>query len=307
MVFELSIIGSSSATPVYDRFPTAQVLNHDGDLYLIDCGEGTQVQLIRLKVKFHKIDHIFISHLHGDHYLGLVGLIFSLNLNGRTKPLYIFGPPGLMDIIEVHQRISAEKLRFEIIFHQNEHDGYHKIFETNLIEVYTFPLNHRIPTTGFLFKEKPKKRKLNSTEINRYQVPISYFEYLQKGADWHMSDGFLVENSKLTIAPPPPRSYAFVSDTRYLPELTDFLTGTDLIYHEATFMQDMFERAVQTLHSTSEEAATFAKMTSAKQLILGHFSARYIDLNPLLKEAQAIFPNTELAKEGCVFQVGKPE
>jgi ribonuclease Z len=175
------------------------------------------------------------------------------------------------------------------------------------LEIYTFPLNHRIPTTGFLFKEKPKKRKLNSTEINRYQVPISYFEYLQKGADWQMPDGFLVENSKLTIAPPPPRSYAFVSDTRYLPELADFLKGTDLIYHEATFMQDMLERATQTLHSTSEEAATFAQKAGAHHLILGHFSARYLDLNPLLLEAKAIFPNSELAKEGTTFSIGRPE
>lgn len=303
MVFEVSILGSSSATPIYQRHPTAQVLNIHERLFLVDCGEGTLIQLNRYKIKFHRINHIFISHLHGDHYFGLLGLLSTMHLQGRTIPIHLYCQANLKEIIDIQLKYSETILRFPIVYHMLDPKNSAVIFDDEDVEVSTIILNHRIPCTGFLFKEKPRLRKLLKEKLLRFSIPISFYPDLKNGKDFQDENGRVISNSDLTTDPRSPRSYAFCSDTCYDERILPLISEVDLLYHEATFLSDKEERAKETFHSTAAQAATIAKKANAKRLIIGHFSARYKNLYPLLDEAKEVFLDTTLAMEGDVFSI----
>jgi ribonuclease Z len=303
MKFEVTILGSSSATPIYTRHPTAQVLNVRERFFLIDCGEGTQMQMMRYKIKMQRISHIFISHLHGDHYLGLMGMLSTMHLQGRTTELHLYGQQDLMDILEMQLRLSNTILRFNLIFHAVRHYVSSLIFEDEDILVRSIVLNHRVPCTGFLFKEKQKPRKLIINKMQQYNIPFVYFNKIKSGDDYEDDFGNIIKNEELTIPSPPPRSYAFCSDTIYDESIINDVKGVDILYHEATFLHEMADRAQATYHTTSLQAAEIAKKAEVKKLIIGHFSARYKNLGLLLDEARTVFKNTELALEGLRFGI----
>ena len=304
MGFELTILGSSSATPIFNRHPTSQLLNIRDRYFLIDCGEGTLLQLLRYRIRYHRISHIFISHLHGDHYLGLVGLLSTFHLQGRTSELHLYGQQELMDIVEIQLRVSNTILRYNLIFHPVRHYTPEVILEDDEIQVRSLVLNHRVPCTGFLFVEKSRPRKLIIQKVQQKNIPISYYNKLKSGADYIDESGNVIPNYELIETPPKARSYAYCSDTMYDPMLKDELKGVDLLYHEATFLHELLERATQTYHCTALQAAQLAKDAEVSRLLIGHFSARYKELDPLLIEAQSIFKETELALEGRKFKVG---
>lgn len=301
MSFEVTILGSSSATPIFTRHPTAQVLHMRDHLFLIDCGEGTQQQLMRYKIKMHRISHIFISHLHGDHYLGLMGLLATMHLQGRTTELHLFGQQDLMDIIELQLRLSNTVLRYNLIFHPVRHYVSSIILENEDIQVKSIVLNHRIPCTGFLFREKPRPRKILIEKMEEYNIPVSYFGNIKNGKDYTDNKGTTIRNEQLTIPSAPPCSYAFCSDTIYDEHLANEVKEADILYHESTFMHNLLDRAQLTFHTTSLQAAQLAKAAQVKKLLIGHFSARYKNLAPMLAEARSVFPETELALEGLKF------
>ncbi len=303
MIFEVSILGSSSATPIYQRHPTAQVIKVHERIFLVDCGEGTLIQLNRFKIRFHKINHIFISHLHGDHYLGLLGLISTMHLQGRTNELHIYGQKELKEIVEIQLTYSETVLRYPIHYHFLDADNDELIYSDDDLEVHTISLKHRIPCTGFLFREKPRLRKLLKNMLAEHNVPVAAYDRLKNGEDFLSESGELIPNSELTTDPRLPRSYAFCSDTIYDERLVSVVKGVDLLYHEATFMNDKQARATETFHSTAEEAGKIAAKAEVKRLIIGHFSARYKNLYPLLEEARAIYPNVTLALEGDRFMI----
>jgi ribonuclease Z len=303
MTFEILILGSSSATPIYSRHPTAQVLNIHERLFLVDCGEGTLIQMNRFHVKFHRINHIFISHLHGDHYLGIVGLLSTMHLQGRTTELHLHAPPELQEIIEIQLKYSQTTLRYTIQYHHLDSKVPKKIYEDDQLEVQTIILNHRIPCTGFLFREKTKLRKLRKEKLKEYNIPLEAYNELKKGKDFTNEKGETILNSELTSEPSLPRSYAYCSDTIYDESIIPHIKHVDLLYHEATFLNDKLERAAETFHTTALQAGMMAKKSEAKRLIIGHFSARYKNLYPLVEEAREAFPNSTLAVEGDVFSV----
>ena len=303
MIFEVSILGSSSATPIYQRHPTAQVLNIHERLFLVDCGEGTLIQLNRYKIKFHRINHIFISHLHGDHYLGVLGLLSTMHLQGRTIPINLFCPPQLKEIIEIQLKYSETILRFPINYYLIDSKNREVLFSDDDIEVSTIILNHRIPCTGFLFKEKPRFRKLIKDQLQKHSIPVTAYQDLKNGLDYVDQNGRVIANSIVTSDPRKPRSYAFCSDTCYDENILPTINMVDLLYHEATFLSDKEERAKETYHSTAAQAATIAKKANVSRLIIGHFSARYKNLYPLLDEAKEVFAETTLAMEGDVFSI----
>ncbi|HEY8929422.1 MAG TPA: ribonuclease Z [Mucilaginibacter sp.] len=305
MKFEVTILGSSSATPIFNRNPTSQALNINERLYLIDCGEGTQQQMLRFDVKASRIDHIFISHIHGDHYLGIVGLISSMHLNGRTRPLYIYCPEPLKAIIDIQLEFSETTLQYPIEYKFTDPDKVEVLLENQDITIQTIPLNHRIACTGFLFKEKKRQRKLIKEKIADLEIPVPYFSALKKGADYTAPDGTVYKNSDLTIDSAEPKTYAYCSDTMYDEKYLNQISNATLLYHEATFLHNMLDRALETHHTTALQAAEVAKTTNAQKLIIGHFSARYKALNELLDEARSVFPNTELAIEGKTFLIGE--
>ena len=303
MKFEVLILGNSSATPIYERHPTAQIVNFNEQIFLIDCGEGTQMQLHRYGVKSNRISHIFISHLHGDHYLGLVGLLSSMNLHGRFSDLHLYGPEPLMDIINLQLHHSDTQLKYNLIFHPTTPDKEQQIFQNNTISVSSFPLRHRVPTTGFRFDEAPRAATLIREKIAHLNIPTVFFSLLKQGMDCTDMDGTVYKAAELTNPPAASRSYAYCSDTRAFESYISSIHGVDLLYHESTFMHDMLPRAQETFHSTSLEAAQVAKQVGAKKLLLGHYSARYRDLTPLLEEAKLEFDNTELSLEGKWYNV----
>jgi ribonuclease Z len=301
MKFEVTILGSSSATPIYNRNPSSQVLNINERLYLIDCGEGTQQQMLHFGVKASRIDNIFISHLHGDHYLGLLGLLSSMHLNGRTKPLNLFAPAPLKEIIDIQLKYSETILQYPINYVDTVPDKPNVILDSADITVETIPLSHRIPCTGFLFRQKKRNRKLLKEKIEEFNIPIEYYTALKKGVDYTAPDGTVHKNDTLTSAPEEPKNYAYCSDTIYSETYFEQISNVDLLYHESTFLNDMLERAQSTYHTTALQAGQVALKTHAKKLLLGHFSARYKTLTELLDEAKTVFPNTELAVEGKTF------
>ena len=303
-IFELTIIGSNSAISAFDRYPTAQILQIHQHLILIDCGEGTQFRLDTFHIKKNSVEFIFISHLHGDHYFGLIGLLTSFNLSGRTAALHLFGPSPLIDIIQLQLRHNGANLRYPLEFHATEMDGTHVIFDHSLFEVISFPLQHRIPTTGFLFIEKPSMRNIIKEKIEEYGLRVDQIIALKNGDSGIEIEGKEVSAETFLYPPAPPRSYAYCSDTSYDERLVEILKDVTVLYHEATFEKDNAALALKTMHSTSEEAALMAQKSGAKQLLIGHFSSRYKHLTTLLAEARAIFDNTHLATEGETFKIG---
>ena len=266
--------------------------------FLIDCGEGTQVQLRKAKAKFSKINHIFISHLHGDHVFGLPGLISSFRLLGRETPLHVYGPKGIKEMMETIFRITETHQGFEVVFHELSSKKSEKVFEDNRVEVFTIPLYHRIYCNGYLFKEKPKERHLNMQEISKYpEIEICDYHNLKRGKDIQLSDGYILKNENLTKPAEPSVSYAFCSDTRYLESIIPIIKNVDVLYHEATFLHDLKKMADYTGHTTALEAAKIARKANVKKLILGHFSNRYNDLSVFLNEACEIFPETYLPEQ----------
>ncbi|MGV8880313.1 MAG: ribonuclease Z [Sphingobacteriaceae bacterium] len=303
MRFDVTILGSSSATPIYNRNPTAQALNCNEHLYLIDCAEGTQQQMLRFEVKSSKIDCIFISHLHGDHYLGLVGLLSSMHLNGRKKSLRLFGPPELIEIINLQLRCSQTSFQYELLFRPTQVENAEVIFENQDLIVETIILQHRIACTGFLFRQKQRQRKIVKEIAAQLDIPLAYFKHIKEGADYFDSAGNRFLNSEITTPASPAKTYAYCSDTLANGTYFSQIKNADLLYHEATFAHDMLDRALETHHTTAKQAAEIALQVGAKKLLIGHFSARYKTLEPLLEEARAVFPNTDLAIEGRTFTI----
>jgi ribonuclease Z len=298
MSFTLTILGSSSALPTSVRNLTAHVLNVDERFFLIDCGEGTQLQLRKYKAKFGKLNHIFISHLHGDHVFGLPGLISTLNLLGRETDLHIFSPPNLEKILNPLLNTFIAKNTFRIIYHPLDTKNYQLIFEDNKITVHSIPLVHRIETCGFVFREKPHLRNIKKEYIDYYKIPLREILNIKKGEDFITEDGLLIPNNILTTEPPSLKSYAFCSDTAYSENILPYIANIELLYHEATYSDEDIARAHDTKHSTASEAAQIALKANVKKLIIGHFSARYKDVTPLLEQAQKIFPNSLAAEDG---------
>jgi ribonuclease Z len=301
--FNLTILGSSSATPTSDRNPTAQLLNHGEKLFLIDCGEGTQVTLRKMHIHFQRIRHIFISHLHGDHFYGLIGLISSMHLLGRTQPLHVYGPPMLKEIIDLQLHASLTTLLYPMVFHPTRSDIKEEIFEDDNLIISSFPMLHRIPTTGFLFQEKPYERRIRKDMIELLKIPVHLIPKLKAGEDYISADGTLHPNESITVESPLPRSFAFCSDTAYFEDIIPVIKGATLLYHETTFMNNRETNAADKFHSTTGQAATIALKAEVKKLLIGHFSARYDDLQPLLEEARTVFSDTELAIDGSFFEL----
>ena len=289
----LTILGYNSAIPTVKSAPTAQFLEMSERNFLIDCGEGTQVQLRRAKAKFSKINHIFISHLHGDHCFGLPGLVSSFQLLGRETPLHIYGPKGIKELMEVILKLTETNKGFDLIFHELESKKSELIFEDNRVEVHTIPLKHRVYCNGYLFKEKLKSRHLNMQEIKKYpEIEICDYQNIKNGKDFILKDGYILKNEILTLPPEASVSYAFCSDTQYSESIVPIIQGVDLLYHEATFLDEMKDLAKYTGHSTALEAAKIAQKAKVKKLILGHFSNRYSDYTEFEREARTIFENT---------------
>ncbi len=303
MKFEVTILGSSSATPIFHRNPTSQILNINEKNLMIDCGEGTQQQMLRFGIKYHKIDHIFISHLHGDHFFGLIGLISSMHLNGRIKPLYLFAPMELKEILDLQFKHSGTIIKFPLEFFATQANTAETILETNDFSVETIILNHRIPCTGFKFKQKLKLRKIVKEKVNLLEVPADFYPLLKRGIDFVDKDGSVHKAEDLTSDPDIPRSYAYCSDTVADGSYFNQLKDVDTLYHESTFMNDMVDRAKETFHTTSLEAAQIAKEMNVTKLLIGHFSARYRDLTPLLLEARSVFEETYIANEGETYMI----
>lgn len=301
--FELLILGSSSAAPTSQRNPSAQLLNVAERFFLIDCGEATQIQLRKYKAKFQKIDHIFISHLHGDHFFGLPGLLSSMHLLGRKQSLTIYGPPELKEIIDKLNAASDTRMNYEVKWHFTKNKGMELLFEDEKVEVYSFPLKHRIFCTGFLFKEKPFPRKIDKFKLQKNKVSVADIHKLRKGDDIINEEGKKIKNKDLTIDPEDPRSYAYCSDTIYDENLVKFIKEVDLLYHESTFLNDQKKRASETFHTTAEQAGKIAKLAKVKQLLLGHYSARYGDIDDFGREAAPFFENVLLASDGKKIKI----
>lgn len=303
MPFDVTIIGTSSAAPTADRHPSAQFVNFRGRSFMLDCGEGTQMQCMRLGLKFFRLERIFISHLHPDHYLGLLGVLTTMSLQGRTQDLHIYCPAGLAEIIDIQIHHSDGHLNYNIHYHTLRPDGLQTIFDDNYINIKSVPLKHRLPCWGFIIKEKSPFRKIKKDLLNDLNaLPVQAFSALRLGKDYTAPDGRIYSYEAYTEAPDL-RSYAYITDTVYLKNVARQLKGVKAIYHEATFLHELKNKADNTFHSTAQEAAMFAKEANAEKLIIGHFSARYKDLTPLLEEAKEIFPETYLGEEGKVYSI----
>ena len=300
---KLTILGCHSATPRENAHTTSQLLEVQGDLFLIDCGEGTQMQLRKSGFKFARIKHVFISHLHGDHFYGLIGLISTFRLLGRTAPLHIYGPKGIKEIIVLQLKLAKSWTDYDLYFHELDGQESELIFENEKLTVHTLPLDHRVYTNGFLFQEKPGLRQLNRKVADSYQIPSCDFENIKAGNDYILEDGTVVSNWELTQDPKPTKSYAFCSDTAYKEALVPLIQGVDLLYHEATFLEKHQDLAATTKHSTVIQAATIAQKAQVKQLIVGHYSSRYKDHQMFLEEAYPIFEATHLAADLKSFEI----
>jgi len=300
--FELTVLGSNSAIPTANRHPSAHLLNVNERFYLIDCGEGTQIQLRKYGFKFQRIGHIFISHLHGDHFFGLIGLLTTMNLLGREKPLTIHAHKELQELITYQLKVSKSWIDFKIHYNHLPTDS-QIILDDAQITVQTVPLSHRIPCCGFVFREKPHDRKLLKPVIKNYNIPIVLLKGIKQGDDYIAQSGKLIANKELTESPPKSRSFAYITDTKYKEEIIPLIKEVDLLYHESTFTEEHKERAKHTFHCTAREAGTIAQMANVSKLLLGHYSVRYKTLDPLLLEAKSIFETSELSIEGQTYSV----
>lgn len=297
----VTILGNNSAVPAFDRHPTSQVVTLNGQNFLVDCGEGTQIQMINYKIRRNKISHIFISHLHGDHYFGLVGLINSFSLLSHQQELHVFGPAPLQEIIEIQLRVADTKLCHPLYFHTIS--GEATLVDNEKIEIKCFPTEHRIECYGFVFREKKKPRRLIIENIKKQAIPVQFYESLQNGEDFIAPGGEVIKNDRLTEKSSPGKTYAFCADTRYTESILDHIRGADMIYHEATYLDNLRDRAQERFHSTSKQAALIARKAGVKKLLIGHFSSKYDTLEEFEREAREIFPNTELAVEGMCYKV----
>jgi ribonuclease Z len=301
-MMQLTILGCHSATPRANAHPTAQILDINGELMLIDCGEGTQVQLRKQKVKFSRLSHIFISHLHGDHYFGLIGLLSTFSLLSRTAELHIHAPKGLEEILKLQFKASHSYMSYPLIFHTLASSKSEMILDNEKLTVETIPLDHRIYTNGFLFKAKVGDRKLLIDKVLDLNIDKAYYKSIVKGKDVETKDGELINNKDITEDPKPPLSYAFCSDTAFKPNIVPQITGVSLLYHESTFLEEQEHLCNKTKHSTAKQAGIIAQKAQVHKLILGHFSARYKDLSLFEKEAKVVFDNAENAETGKIFR-----
>ncbi len=301
--FNITILGNGSAVPTSFQHPTSQLVSYDNKHFMVDCGEGTQMQMITFKTGHKNINHIFISHLHGDHYFGLIGLVNTFHLFGRTIPLHIYAPSEIKDIVEIQLAASKTTLRYPLVYHALEDTLDKPLYEDNKLQVYHFPLNHRIPAYGFLFKEKSGELKLKKSFVAEFNPSIEQMHAVKQGIDFETETGERIANRSITIPPPSPRSYAFCSDTAYFEDVIPFIEKVDLLYHEATFDNSQEELAKDKYHSTAAQAALIAKKSGAHKLLLGHYSARFSDKAHLLTEARAVFSNTVLSVEGECYEV----
>jgi ribonuclease Z len=300
-LFAVTILGNNSAIPAHNRHPTAQVLQTSDNMMLIDCGEGTQMQMSTYKIKRNKINHIFISHLHGDHYFGLIGLLNSLGLNNRTNDLHIYAPYKLQSIIRLQVEVSGVDFSFRLCFYNLEKEEI--IFEDKKLSVACFKVNHRIECWGFLFREKKNLRKIDIEKAHEYNVPTTFFENLHRGEDYLNATNELIRNETLTVAGDPPKSYAYCADTAFYEPIAEKIKGVDLVYHESTYLDEHSKKAQERFHSTSKQAALIAKKAGVKKLLLGHFSSQYETLDEFKNEACAVFENTEISEEGACYIV----
>ena len=299
---KLTILGCYAATPRTLTNPTSHVLEIKNRLFLIDCGEGTQVQLRKNKVKFSKINHVFISHLHGDHFFGLIGLISTFALLGRTNDLHIYGPKGIKEIIDLQLKLSNSWTNYQLVFHELESRESEVVFEDQKVIVKTIPLKHRVYTNGFLFQEKTGERKLDLNAVQNFEIDTCYYQNIKNGKDITLDDGRVIENAKLTFDPDPALSYAFCSDTRYNEAIIPIIENVSVLYHEATFLDTEEDKAFKTMHSTAKEAARIALKANAQQLILGHYSTRYESIDLFREEAETVFKEVLLADDGKSFE-----
>ncbi|MBX2925891.1 MAG: ribonuclease Z [Chitinophagaceae bacterium] len=300
-MFAVTILGNNSALPMHDRHPTSQVMYCHDQLFLVDCGEGTQIQMNRYKIRRNRIRHIFISHLHGDHYFGLPGLLTSYGLNGRTEDLWLYAPAPLQSILELQFSAADIILPYILHFVPLQEEGI--LLDEKRITVSCFQVSHRIPCWGFLFKEKEKPLKLNAQKLQEYAIPSSFYQRLKAGEDYTAKDGSIVKNEWVTHPPDPPLSYAYCADTVYDETIAEKIKGAGLVYHEATYLADHEEKARSRAHSTTRQAASIALKAQAGRLLIGHFSSRYEILDGFLTEAKEIFENTDLALEGATYLV----
>ena len=299
-MFGVTILGNNSALPAYNRHPTAQVITLSDHLFLMDCGEGTQMQMNLYKIRRSRINHIFISHLHGDHYFGLPGLITSYGLLGRKADLHLYAPAALQNILDLQLSVSATMLPYQLYFHPLENNE--QLVDEEKFSVESFKVFHRIDCWGFLFREKKKPRKINPEATTLHNIPVEYFERLKEGEDFIEGDK-TIPNKILTIPNTAPKSYAYAADTLYNETLAEKLKNINLLYHEATYLNDKLDKATARFHSTSRQAASLAKLAGVKKLIIGHFSSTYETLDEFLSEAKEIFPDTQLALEGQTFMI----
>lgn len=299
---KLTILGCYAATPRTFTNPTSQVLEIRNRLFLIDCGEGTQVQLRKNKIRFSKINHIFISHLHGDHFFGLIGLVSTFMLLNRTTKLHIYGPKGIKEIINLQLRLSNSWPNYDLVFHELESKESEVIFEDEKVMVSTIPLKHRIYTNGFLFQEKIAARKLDLNAVQNYEIDKCYYQNIKNGKDIELEDGRVIKNHELTFDPVSPLNYAFCSDTAYDESIIPYIKEVDVMYHESTFLDSEEDLAEKTMHSTAKETAIIALKANVKQLILGHYSTRYKSIDLFKEQAETIFPNILLAEDGKFFE-----
>mgnify|MGYP002671997109 FL=1 len=301
--FDLNILGCGSALPTTRHNASSQVINLRDKLYMIDCGEGTQLQMRKMKIKFSRLNHIFISHLHGDHCLGLPGLVSTLGMLGRMGDLFIYGPAEVGEYVQVIEKLFCQGSPFQMKFQAVDTNNYNLVMEDRSVSVYSLPMKHRVPCCGYLFVEKKRSPHIIREMIDFYKIPISKIELIKQGADFVTEEGEVIPNKILTRPAEPAKRYAYCSDTAFFPKIVPYIEGVDLLYHEATFLEADSARAYETFHSTTKQAASIARDAQVKKLLIGHYSARYIDLLPLEKEARSIFHNTLLANEGMVLSL----
>lgn len=301
--FDLNILGCGSALPTTRHNASSQVINLRDKLYMIDCGEGTQLQMRKMKIKFSRLNHIFISHLHGDHCLGLPGLVSTLGMLGRMGDLFIYGPAEVGEYVQVIEKLFCQGSPFQMKFQAIDTNNYNLVMEDRSVSVYSLPMKHRVPCCGYLFVEKERSPHIIREMIDFYKIPISKIELIKQGADFVTEEGEVIPNKILTRPAEPAKRYAYCSDTAFFPKIVPYIEGVDLLYHEATFLEADSARAYETFHSTTKQAASIARDAQVKKLLIGHYSARYIDLLPLEKEARSIFHNTLLANEGMVLSL----
>lgn len=296
----VTILGNNSALPAFDRHPTAQVITLNEHLFLVDCGEGTQMQIAKYRIRRSRLNHIFISHLHGDHYFGLIGLITSMGLLGRENDLHLYAPAPLHDIIMLQLKVADTALPFKLHFHPLAEGT---LVKNDKFEVICFPVFHRIPCWGFVFKEVKPPRRIDAEQAKKHEVPAAFFDQLRWGSHYTTKEGNLIQNEWVTVPAPRGKSYAYSADTIYHESIAGHVSGVDMLYHETTYLKDLEDRAAKRFHCTTCQAATIAKTAGVRRLIIGHFSSKYEKLDEFVNEAREVFPNTDLALEGVTFRV----